>query len=84
IVLLFVPLTKNNSKQEHSGTECLDDSDCPQYRCPGVRAMCIDGFCKPVDLKGEVTRCIDLQNPVCGNYVCEGSEREGSCPADCA
>lgn len=84
IIILFVPLGKNNSAKKPQVNECVVDADCPQYRCPSVRPSCIDGFCKPVDLKGEVTRCIDLQRPVCGNNVCEGTERNGSCPVDCA
>lgn len=84
IIILVVPLTqRNNSVSEPSGDECVVDSDCPAYRCPGVRAACISGYCKPVDLKGDVTRCVDLQNPVCGNGICEGSERDGGCPSDC-
>ncbi|MFH1210295.1 MAG: hypothetical protein V1645_00080 [archaeon] len=86
VVILIIPLTTRNEIPPGPGvgSECVADSDCPAYRCPGVKAACIGGFCKPVDLKGEVTRCIDLRNPVCGNGVCEGDEKDGSCPRDCA
>jgi len=85
VVLFVIPSSnKNGSPKTILVNECVVDADCPQYRCPGVLASCISGFCKPVDIKGEVTRCIDLKNPVCGNSVCEGPERNGSCPVDCA
>lgn len=83
IIVLVIPLTRNNFTSKPSGKECIQDSDCPAYRCPGIRASCVDGFCKPVNLNGEVTRCVDLQHPVCGNGICEGSERNGSCRVDC-
>ena len=82
LMIIFIPHTKDAAITPSDENECTFDSDCPVYRCPGVRASCVNGFCKPIDLKGEVTRCIDLKNPVCGNGVCEGNESD-SCPNDC-
>ncbi len=85
IVILIIPSSKDITDTNPVGNECVFDSDCPKYRCPNVRASCIEGFCKPIDIdNGEVTRCIDLKNPVCGNGVCEGGEKNGSCSQDCA
>jgi hypothetical protein len=84
VIILVIPLFKENKVEVPSGSECSVDDDCPVYRCPGVRSACIDGFCRPVNIKGEVTRCVDLQHTICGNGVCEGDERNGSCPVDCA
>ena len=59
------------------GSECNSALDCPQPRCPGVRALCNNGFCI---IEGSASRCIDLKMPVCGNGICEDGEQ---CPQDC-
>lgn len=37
--------------------ECTKDSDCPQPRCIGMRAICHNGKCRIVDKQGLPARC---------------------------
>lgn len=65
------------------GEECIEDSECQQPRCPGIKALCENGYCILRKISPTTTKCFDLKVPVCGNGVCEGDEKEGRCVEDC-
>lgn len=74
--------TETIEEENVFGSECTVDSDCPQPRCPGMKGLCENGYCRIEQISSSATRCIDLQTTLCGNRVCEAEEKE-TCPEDC-
>lgn len=63
--------------------ECKTDSDCPQYRCPGVRSICVGGECKVVDSNGAPARCAEeMSKELCERYGGHWNECGSACAGE--
>ncbi len=74
--------TETIEEEDFFGSDCTVDLDCPQPRCPGMKGLCENGYCRIEQISPSATRCIDLQTTLCGNSICEAEEKE-TCPEDC-
>jgi len=59
-------------------SECDNDEKQESYLCPYNEICCESG--------GGAFHNVDagiIENPICGNYICEGDESNEDCPGDC-